>query len=83
MLPPACSGDTWTADLQYAPGKMIRAEGNVPYDESLLQASVTTPFSGYSTMSLTFTMDQRAYNAPTEFHVRRALGSHINVAQQM
>ena len=68
---PSFSDDSWSANLNYAPGKVIRAEGNVPQDTSLLRINVNTPFEGYTDMSLTYTKkpNQDYSSNPTDFEV--------------
>ena len=64
------SGDNWTADLFYAPGKVIRAEGNVPQDASFLRVNINTPIEDYTTMELTYTKrPSQDHTNPMDFEV--------------
>ncbi|XP_043197116.1 uncharacterized protein LOC122367779 [Amphibalanus amphitrite] len=63
--------DTWTAELSYAPGKVIRAEGNVPQDDSFVRVNVNTPLEGFTTLSLTYTKkpNQDYSSNPLDFEI--------------
>ena len=64
------SSEGWTGDLQYAPGKVIRASGTVPIDGSFFNVNVDTPIEGFAAMSLTYTRKPPFGDRELNFEVR-------------